>query len=418
MREKVLELSKGKPLALFGVGVSTLAAKKLLDFLDIPSVFYSPDDLDFTKERAEEHSLAIYSPSFKQSHSWLVLARENRIECLCESDFSALIWQGDIIAISGTNGKTTSTSFLTHCLNNLGQRAVEAGNIGTPLSQYCVSEENFGKGVTAVYELSSFQLMDSHYINPKAYIWTNFDEDHLDWHSDMLEYFNAKLSIAKLTDIFLAGISVEEYARQFNIELPAYTQVIDRSEAPYPFNNEIQNENFCLVKSLLESLGFNTQNLAKIASTFSFAKFRFAKSLELNGISFYNDSKATNTHAAIAAINNFKNPIIWIGGGKNKHCNLNKLVDLLSKKTKMCILIGESAKILKDLLDKSQTKAKIVSNLNEAVELAYKNAENGDNILFSPSFSSFGMFSSYVDRGNCFDAEVKSLQKTDFNKII
>ncbi len=418
MIEKVLELTSEKPVALFGVGVSTLAAKKLLDFLDIESVFYSQAEggVNFDEARAKEHKLAIYSPSFKQSHPWIELAKENGAKCLCESDFSAYIWQGDIIAISGTNGKTTSTSFLTHCLNKLGQNAVEAGNIGTPLSEHCVSLKDFGKGICAVYELSSFQLMDSSYIKPKAYIWTNFDEDHLDWHANLLEYFNAKLKLAEQTDIFLVGRSVEEYAKELKIALPKYTKIVDRQKSPYPFDNEIQNENFHLVKTLLEELSFSVDKLDEIASDFKFAKFRFAKSLDLNGVTFYNDSKATNAHAAIAAINNFKNPIIWIGGGKNKHCNLDKLVDLLSKKAKMCILIGESAKLLKDLLDKRNTKAKIVDNLNEAVILAYESAENRDNVLFSPSFSSFGMFSSYVDRGNCFENEVLSLKERILTK--
>ncbi|MFI3291375.1 MAG: UDP-N-acetylmuramoyl-L-alanine--D-glutamate ligase [Opitutales bacterium] len=410
MKDKVLELSKNKKVALFGKGVSTLSAKKLLDFLEIDSVFYSPDDEEFNQDKAQNHALVIYSPSFKQSHTYLEIARENGTTCLCESDFSALLWQGEIIAISGTNGKTTSTSFLCHCLNNLGQKAVEAGNIGTPLSEHCVNLENFGKGVTAVYELSSFQLMDTKYIEPKAYIWTNFDEDHLDWHSSMLEYFEAKLKLAKHTDIFLVGRSVEEYAKLYSKDLPAYTQIIDRQNAPAPFDNNIQNENYSLVKALLKKLGFDIEKLSKIASTFKFAKYRFSKSLELNGISFYNDSKATNTHATIAALNSFENELIWIGGGKNKHCDLGKLADLLAKKAKLSILMGESAKNLKDLLDKRGAKAKIVYNLNEAVKIAYENAKNGDNILFSPSFSSFGMFANYIDRGNCFEREILSLK--------
>ena len=143
MSSKITELCNGKPVAIFGKGASGNAAKKLLDSLGIGSVFYAESDAKiFDENDVNKHSLIVYSPAFRPDHSWIRLAEKNGATAICETDLSALVWSGKIIAITGTNGKTTLTKFLTKVLNESGFDAISAGNIGYPLSEFCVELDN------------------------------------------------------------------------------------------------------------------------------------------------------------------------------------------------------------------------------------------------------------------------------------
>lgn len=417
MSDKIKELCNNKPAAIFGKGVSALCAKGLFDSLGIESVLYSENAADncrvFDENAAKKHSLVVYSPAFRPDHKWLKLAKQNNAELICEPDLASLAWQGNIIAISGTNGKTTTTAFLAKALNEAGINAVAAGNIGIPLSKFCV-EKNGGKNCTAVCELSSFQLMGVKYMSPIAYVWTNFDQDHLDWHTDMREYFDAKFALVKMLKkpVFIVGQSVADYAKKYGVALPDFTEIVQRqNNCPKPFDNNIQCENYCLAKALFKKLELSEEILQKAAQTFSLAKYRFATSGTINGITFINDSKGTNAHSTIAAINALKGkPVIWIGGGKNKKCDLTDLANAVAENCKCAFLIGQSASLLEPLLNERHCNTKTCATLKEAVCGAYTAAKSGYYVLFSPAFSSFGMFDGYAHRGKCFDEELLGLK--------
>ena len=155
--EKIVEFANGKPAAIFGAGVSGVAAQKLLGRLGIESVVYAQDGSHelFDARKGQSHNLFVYSPAFRPDNKWIAEA-EKCGECICETDLSALAWEGEIVAVTGTNGKTTLTKFLTSALANAGKKSVAVGNIGTPLCAVC-AENGFGNGCVAVYELSSFQ---------------------------------------------------------------------------------------------------------------------------------------------------------------------------------------------------------------------------------------------------------------------
>ena len=143
MSEKIRDLSNGKAVAIFGKGASGNAAKKLLDSIGIESVFYADCDAEiFDQTNAKKHSLVVYSPAFRPDHQWICLAEENGATAICETDLSALAWSGKIIAITGTNGKTTLTKFLTKVLNESGYDAIAVGNVGYPLCQFCAEGGN------------------------------------------------------------------------------------------------------------------------------------------------------------------------------------------------------------------------------------------------------------------------------------
>ncbi len=409
-------LSGGKKVALWGRGASTKSVEKLFAKAGIGCVYYSDNlgDNSFDLTCAKEHNLAVYSPAFQTSHKFFEVAKSLNITTLGEPDIAGKCWKGKIFAISGTNGKTTLTSFLTNALKNAGFDAIAAGNIGTPLCEFIESD---CETRIAVLELSSFQIMRLKYLYPEAYIWTNFAPDHLDWHENLEEYFSAKLNLTNLLkkEIFIAGKSVLDFANSQNIALPLYAKIVEKSSVenpPAPFNNSIQVENFAMAKALWHSLALDFDVLVNSAKTFSLSKFRFAKTAEISGVTFWNDSKATNAHAAIAALKELKGQnLFWIGGGKNKNCDLSELAQAVRDCAEGACLIGQTAEILKNEIKSLKSGIYACKTLEEAIKIAFEKTKNGGNVLFSPSFSSFGMFKSYADRGSSFDAEVLKLKE-------
>jgi len=421
MFENIHRLSSGKPVAIFGTGSSGSAAKKLLDAIGIKSVMYAENGAgaksDFTAIDARNHALAVYSPAFRPDHKWLCAARAEGVKTICETDLSALAWSGKIVAITGTNGKTTLTSFVTHLLNRAGFDAIAAGNIGDPLSGFCF-EYGGDKNKIAVCELSSFQTSALEFLRPDALLWTNFAPDHLDWHKDMREYFTAKHNLVKAMrgELFIAGSSVAHSAASFDIILPKFAKILDEENppsAPEPFGSSIQARNFDMAINFAESFGVDGATVRAAAADFKLPAHRFSRPIISRGVRFFNDSKATNAHAAIAALKELKNEkhLVWLGGGKNKHCDISPLVDAVSESAKAAVLIGQTAEMLKEVLDKKLPQgAHVCSSMEDAVGRAFALSKEDSAVLFSPGFSSFGMFSGYADRGKSFENSVLCLK--------
>lgn len=429
MSDKIAQLAGGKPVAIFGTGASGTAAKKLLDSLGIASVFYAETSAkkpasgdasavrEFSADAAKRHALAVYSPAFRPDHKWIETARNAGATTICEPDLSALAWSGSTIAITGTNGKTTLTSFITHALNIAGCDAFSAGNIGAPLSAFC-PEYGRDPQKTAVCELSSFQTSNLQFLRPDFLLWTNFAPDHLDWHKDMEEYFRAKFNLVSATKGgIVVGSSVADAAREYGAKLPDAAVVIDESatrSAPPPFDSSIQARNFAMAVEFGKLFGLDKNAFEKAAKTFNLPAFRFSKPIEVGGVRFYNDSKATNIHAALAALEELKGEknLVWLGGGKDKLCDLKPLTDAVNKRAKAAVLIGQTARKLADGLE---IPAFVCESMAEAVKRSYELADGYAAVLFSPAFSSFGMFSGYVERGKSFENEVLCLK--NLNKM-
>ena len=418
-KQKILKLTANKPVAIFGAGVSGVAVKNLLNKIGVECVIYAENlNKCFTEKSVEEHKLVVYSPAFRPNHKWIEIAEKKHLECICETDLSALAWQGKIIAVTGTNGKTTLTSFLTHALNFVGKKAISVGNIGTPLSQIC-AEKDFDDATIAVYELSSFQTSRLKYLHPYAVLWTNFDSDHLDWHESLEEYFYAKVNLVKaLTkEIFIAGSSVEKYANNFAYKLPSFTEILDEEKlqkAPAPFSSTIQAKNYAIAKGLWQKLSLDEKALEQACKSFELPQFRFSLPEKIGNIKFYNDSKATNAHAAIAAIKELakEKNLIWLGGGKDKCCDLSELINCIAIHCKGAVVIGQTAEKLKELLEEKSINVKIAKDMAEAVENAYELALEDGCVVFSPAFSSFGMFAGYAERGKSFQNAVLCLKNS------
>src|SRR5436190_828598 len=188
-----LQPALAQPVAIFGGGVSGGGVCALLAEIGVHGRIYDVNagrGFEFTAAAARQHALVVFSPGFAPEHPWLQRARAAGVRCLGELDFASLFWRGKIIAITGTNGKTTLTEFLTHALGLAGCEAHAAGNIGHPLARLAAEKRGGTKDSIAVCEVSSFQAETLEYFRANATLWTNFAEDHLERHRGLESYFN------------------------------------------------------------------------------------------------------------------------------------------------------------------------------------------------------------------------------------
>lgn len=414
-----------RPVAIFGRGVSGQAVMKLLASYNIEYVCYDSKgengSLDcFGSSDASEHKLVIYSPGFPMEHPWLKAALEAGCVCMSELDFASHYWKGKIVAITGTNGKTTLAEFLAFSLRYIGIGARAVGNNGFPLSGLLI-EEN-AEDFIAVCEVSSFQGETLQHMHPDAVLWTNFTEDHLDRHSDMKDYFLAKWNLVERLrePAFFLGASVFVAAEQYGVPMPTFAHVDcgtrkvckDLSDDS-AFAGLPQRENLRLAHLYWLRQGYSSNELCKAASHFPPRKHRLNKLGEIGGVSFWNDSKATNFASALAALESFSRPALWIGGGKSKGGNIDGFARRIATRAKAAFLIGETASELASKLKSKNVAANIFNTLEDAVGAAYEEASAPDAIVFSPGFASQGMFENYEQRGFFFENAFLSLKTLD-----
>ena len=409
-----------RPVAVLGAGVSGFAVVALLKRLGVEGVLYDEYAADFTRRftacEALKHRVVVYSPGFSPDHSWVKTAQEYCDLCIGELEFASLFWDGRIIAITGTNGKTTLTCFLNSALKRVGLKAVVVGNVGVPFSGVFETIESTRDAV-AVCEVSSFQSEVMNRMNIDTLIWTNFEEDHLDRHKDLEDYFAAKwrlIEVMKPSRIFV-GASVAAAATRFDRNLPPSAVVVDRmNSTPIPKNSVFesfpQRENYLLVHAFWRSEGYDENNLLESVHDFQLPNHRLQKINEREGVRFWNDSKATNFSATLAAVQSFDQPVYWIGGGQSKGGDLNRFVAQLQEGVCAAFLIGTTALQLENLLRKFQIPTQRFATLDAAVAAAFERAEQGTDVLFSPGFASFDMFSSYAERGVRFEEAVLKLK--------
>jgi UDP-N-acetylmuramoylalanine--D-glutamate ligase len=257
LAEKILN-RLDRPVAVWGFGCSGIGAVRLLAARGVDAVVYDAkapgaDRNHFGPVEGGEHDLVVYSPGFAPNHPWFAAAWAAGCECLGEIDFASLFWEGPVIAVTGTNGKTTLTELLTCALGNAGYPAVATGNIGAAFSRMASCIRN--AGTYAVCEVSSFQAESLRLLSPDWTLWTNFAEDHLERHESMRAYFEAKHNLVSRTPTghSLYGPSVLAYAdAQGHILDPlgladrwpeSYAISVDRT----PFATDPQRENLVLL---------------------------------------------------------------------------------------------------------------------------------------------------------------------------
>ena len=434
-----------RPVAVLGAGVSGQGVLALLAALGARGILYDEKadgaQRTFAPAVASGHGLVVFSPGFAPEHPWLATARAAGCTCVGELDFASLFWRGELVAITGTNGKTTLTEFLAHALNAAGRRAHVTGNVGYPFSRLVVDQcgrsaltprgmEPSGVGAPrpqqtpasdlppiAICEISSFQAETLAHLRPTATLWTNFAEDHLERHPGMDAYFAAKWRLVERTPpgaVFL-GSSVQSYALRTGHTLPPSAglasegQPADARLGGTVFAGYPQYENFLLAAAWWRHAGLPAAALFEAAQTFKLGDHRLGRVGEKNGVTFWNDSKATNFHAVEAALATFAGPVLWIGGGKAKGGDLGAFVSRIARQIKHAFLIGETSAVLAGHCREAQVPATLCAGLAEAVRSAFTLGRPGDHVLLSPGFASFDQFRGYDDRGRQFESLVGNL---------
>lgn len=409
-----------RPVAIFGGGVSGLGAVTLVHALGGEAVVYDAKGEAFTAEAARRHGLVVFSPGFAPEHPWLALARASDAICLGELDFASLFWRGEVIAITGTNGKTTLTEFLAHALRTAGRDARVTGNVGYAFARLIVETEGGTPEMIAVCEVSSFQAETLTHFRADAVLWTNFAEDHLERHPGMGAYFAAKAKllarVMKPERIFL-GTSVVNFARANRQTLPpgaesvaSEEQANDAAVAGTIFARYPQRENFELARAWWRAAKLPEAVLGAAARTFALGPHRLARVAEIDGVTFWNDSKATNFHAVEAALGHFATPVLLIAGGKAKGGDVAAFVARIARRVQHLFLIGETKAVLAAACRAHAVAHTWCDSLAEAVRGATAAARPGAQVLLSPGFASFDMFRNYEDRGRQFEQLVQELR--------
>ena len=425
---EILNPLLGYPVAVLGGGVSGRSVLALLEKIEAEGVVFDEKQpgqrAEFTAVDAIAHRLVVFSPGFRPEHRWLQTARAAGCVCLGELDFAALFWRGTVIAITGTNGKTTLTEFLTHALRHVHRDARATGNVGYSFSQLVVDEDGGVFDALAVCEVSSFQAETLVHYRADATLWTNFAEDHLERHAGMRAYFDAKWRLLDRTigGIVLAGSSVQRYATMFGRALPSEACVASEEQpadvllSGTIFDQYPQRENFLLAAAWWRQAGLAETELYAAAHSFKSGRHRRARMGECAGVTFWNDSKATNFHAVEAALGSFAAPVLLIAGGRAKGGDIAGFVQRIAPRIKHTFLIGETQHTLADACTVHHVSFTLCSSLDEAVQKAAENATVGDHVLLSPGFASFDQFKSYEDRGDRFEKLVSNLRTTFVSK--
>ena len=415
-----------RPAAVMGAGLSGRAAEGLLEHLGVQSTVYDEHaagaQKNFTPERARCHGLVVYSPGFPMEHPWLEIARSSGCRCIGELEFAGHFWRGRLIVVTGTNGKTTLTQFLGFALSRVGWETAVVGNVGVPFSKKILETLKDTRHRVAVCEVSSFQSESLEAFPADVVLWTNFSEDHLDRYAEVSDYFKAKWRLIEVQGgrgrAFL-GADIPTAAGRFGCALPSTALVVDPDdlEGTPPtdsvFRTIPQWDNYRLARAFWRSEGFARAELEQSARLFRLPSHRLQRIAEAGGIGFWDDSKATNFAATLAALRHFTDPIYWIGGGQPKGGDLATFVRQMAPQVRAAFLIGDAAPDLEAELSQQGTSAWQFATLESAVAEAYAMAEPPSEVVFSPGFASFDMFTGYVERGICFEKAVLGLNKRE-----
>ncbi len=345
-------------------------------------------------------------------------------EIIGELELGWQLCQTPVIAITGTNGKTTTTEMLAQMLNQCGQKTIACGNIGKPLSE--VAREKIKYDVLTV-EVSSFQLETIKTFHPSIALWLNFAPDHLDRYRSVAEYRAAKLRLFEnQTADDVAIVNASETLpdlRARKITFSAYTNRADfrLSEGAILFQNQPvlrmsqtklrgshNIENLMATLAAGHARGLSFEQMVPPLSAYEPQPHRCEFVRQLGGVDYINDSKATNLDAMEKALQAQSKAVVLIAGGKDKGFNYQPIRDLVKEKVRTTILIGEMAKQIARDWD-GAVKTEFATSLADAVERARAAAKPGEVVLFSPGTSSFDMFKSYADRGDQFRALVQAL---------
>lgn len=407
--------------------------QELINFLNENSIKYELGG--HTDKALKACDLIITSPGVPPHSEIIQIAEKKGIPIISEIEFAYSFIKNPIIAITGTNGKTTTTALTAHIFNHSGRNAIACGNIGLPLSSLVgeISDDDI-----LVVEVSSFQLDRIIKFKPNVAAILNITPDHLYYHGTMENYIASKIKISTNLDeknfLFLnnddeilksSSIHTKALTAWFSLSPVARGIYIDRGIMKIRINEQHNWEEIMHTDELrlpgihniynsmaaaLSARAFEIKNedIRDSLMAFSGVNHRLEFVRNINGIDIINDSKATNVNAAWFALSSYQKPIIWIAGGRADNNDYSLLDSLVRQKVKAILAIGEEADNIFNHFC-SIVYCKRCNNLEDAIHSALNLSSAGDIILFSPACKSFDMFINFEHRGDNFKEIVNAI---------
>jgi UDP-N-acetylmuramoylalanine--D-glutamate ligase len=453
------DISKYKKVSVIGAARSGVAAAKLLKkkgykvFLSdstaedkvnsrfVNEIKTAGVEYEFGKhsDKVYDADLVVVSPGVPQSSEVIQTSLGKNINVVSEVEIASWFSKGRVIAITGTNGKTTTTTLIGEIFKEAGFKTIVCGNIGTAFSDIV---ENTDDDTIIVLETSSFQLDNIKHFKPFVAVFLNVTPDHLDRYESLEKYLNSKMKITENQDetnylVFnyddeLVRNSVKENVNakvsafslnsmvKNDYESGAYLGSYDLIYYYYMGEENIIDTRNLIIKgqhnvynamaSVISAkiFGIDRERIKKTLENFKGVEHRLEYVRELNGVKFYNDSKATNVNSVWYALKGFKEPIILLLGGKDKGNNYTEIEKEVKEHVKHIVAIGESKQKVYNFF-KDIIPVTISEGFEDAVNKAASEAEEGDVVLLSPACASFDMFENYERRGMEFKKIVNSL---------
>jgi UDP-N-acetylmuramoylalanine--D-glutamate ligase len=398
-----------------------------LERLDIPMEWGGHRTETFLKA-----DLIVVSPGVDLNIEPVQKALKKGVRVISEIELAYRFIHVPIIAVTGTNGKTTTTLLIGEMLKEEGKKVGVGGNVGEPLILFANGEDRWE---VLVAEISSFQLEAIEAFQPRFSVLLNITEDHLDRYPRYEDYIEAKVrifanqnsedvAILNRDDPIVMKYGADVKARKVFFSLKEKLQEgafsngrsillrlgkeEDYSLARTPLKGIHNVENMMAALTTARIFGCSKKTIENVLNRFEGLEHRLEFVREIEGVRFYNDSKGTNVGSVVKSLQSFSEPVILIAGGKDKHGDLAPLRELIQNRVKRLILMGEAKERMERELGGLIDTA-IAKDMGEAVRLAYQSAKRGEVVLLSPACSSFDMFKDYKERGRVFKEAVHRL---------
>ncbi len=436
---------ENKNILIMGFGVTGKTALKFLKEFpckiyvydsnqDLHKLNVEEDFIIFKEEDLDDIDLIVKSPGIYPFHELLEKAREKNIEIISDIELSYRnLKTNNVIAVTGTNGKTTTTTILGDILKRVAKTYV-VGNIGRGILEI-TKEASDDDNV--VIEASSFQLEDTIEFKPHIAVLTYVTSDHLDWHKTRQNYVDAKFKIFKNqdeNDFAILNYEDKDLAEEYKLQAEKYYFSMEKigdkgayvDNGKIYFNNGGKTEEVLDIKDIKIRGDHNIRNIMaaiiacrllkvdldiirKSIISFTGVEHRIEFVREVEGVKYYNDSKGTNPDSTEVAIAAMDGDVVLIAGGYDKGADFDNLIEKSKDKIKTAILFGETAEKISNSCKKYGVEFFITEDLKKSVELAKKLSSKGDDVLLSPACASWDMYKSYEIRGQHFKDLVKEL---------
>ncbi len=414
----LLAKEKGYEVFVSDYGTIENETKEILKKYNIPF-----EEGGHDVERLIQIGFIIKSPGVPETAALVKQLRERDVRIISEVEFGYKFYNGNVIAITGSNGKTTTSGLFFHLLKTAGLKAELSGNIGDSFCRKIIeTDSDF-----MVLELSSFQLDDIDEFKANIAMIINITPDHLDrYEYNFAKYAQSKLRITEnqsWEDLLIINgddqVILEHLksnptnARVLKVGLEDFKHGIFSKDGNSKYDLTLKGTHNLLNASLAvkasRALGLNEQDIQKGLSSFKNVPHRLEHIARINGVDFINDSKATNVDSAYYGLTSIQDNIIWIVGGADKGNDYQQILPEVQSRVKQVICLGVDNQKLIDTFSSVVSKIDEVKSTDDAVRMAFAFAERGDTVLLSPACASFDLFKNYEDRGDQFRRSVLEL---------